>query len=177
VHILFIHQNFPAQFGHIAHYLARRHGARCTFMADNPTDAAFGFMRIQNVDWATCAHKDYCRNSLENAMWVHATDESLSGRSDIQFHLLVTHSIFSSSVFLREEPPTRNWQFWETASCKTWLASIRASVGNGSRRQTSRRANRRRQHVGSKKLHWEILETRVLPSTYPQVMLNPVTLP
>ena len=30
MHIVFVHQNFPAQFGHIADYLATRHGFRCT---------------------------------------------------------------------------------------------------------------------------------------------------
>lgn len=31
MHLLFIHQNFPAQFGHIAAYLSQHKGYRCTF--------------------------------------------------------------------------------------------------------------------------------------------------
>ena len=26
MHVLFVHQNYPAQFGHVAEYLARGHG-------------------------------------------------------------------------------------------------------------------------------------------------------
>ena len=33
MHILFIHQNFPAQFGHIAAWLIRQKGFRCTFLS------------------------------------------------------------------------------------------------------------------------------------------------
>ena len=35
MHILFIHQNYPAQFGHIARYLVQRKGFRCTFLSQH----------------------------------------------------------------------------------------------------------------------------------------------
>ena len=39
MHVLFYHQNFPAQFGHIARRLVDRHGWRVTFVSkDGPTD-------------------------------------------------------------------------------------------------------------------------------------------
>ena len=31
MHVLFVHKNFPAQFGHIAAYLIKQKGYRCTF--------------------------------------------------------------------------------------------------------------------------------------------------
>ncbi|MFM8223684.1 MAG: hypothetical protein ACKOJF_32700, partial [Planctomycetaceae bacterium] len=34
MHVLFIHKNFPAQFGHIAAMLAARPGQRCTFLSE-----------------------------------------------------------------------------------------------------------------------------------------------
>ena len=36
MHVLFVHQNFPAQFGHIATYLVRKKGFRCTFLSQVP---------------------------------------------------------------------------------------------------------------------------------------------
>jgi hypothetical protein len=34
VHILFVHKNFPAQFGHIAGHLIKEKGYRCTFVSE-----------------------------------------------------------------------------------------------------------------------------------------------
>jgi len=45
MHILFVHQNFPAQFGHIAEYLARRHGHRRMAAALEPSQGAKGRAR------------------------------------------------------------------------------------------------------------------------------------
>ena len=47
MHILFIHQNFPAQFGHIAEYLVQRKGFRCTFVSQQPPGKDGGIERIQ----------------------------------------------------------------------------------------------------------------------------------
>jgi hypothetical protein len=46
MHILFIHQNFPAQFGHIAAYLIRRKGYRRTFLSQLPAANVSGIERI-----------------------------------------------------------------------------------------------------------------------------------
>ena len=47
MHILFVHQNFPAQFGHIASHLAKEHGFRCTFLSERPAANSGGVERIQ----------------------------------------------------------------------------------------------------------------------------------
>ena len=36
MHVLFVHQNFPAQFGHVALYLATQAGCRATFVSEKP---------------------------------------------------------------------------------------------------------------------------------------------
>jgi hypothetical protein len=36
MHVLFVHKNFPAQFGHIGSYLVKREGFRCTFVCELP---------------------------------------------------------------------------------------------------------------------------------------------
>ena len=45
--ILFIHQNYPAQFGHIARYLVQRKGFRCTFLSQHAPGVDGGVERIQ----------------------------------------------------------------------------------------------------------------------------------
>jgi len=47
MHILFIHQNYPAQFGHIARYLVQRKGFRCTFLSQHAPGVDGGVERIQ----------------------------------------------------------------------------------------------------------------------------------
>ena len=37
MHVMFIHPNFPAQFGHIAHYLSTELHWRCTFVTSIDT--------------------------------------------------------------------------------------------------------------------------------------------
>src|SRR5262249_33504904 len=39
MHIMFIHPNFPAQFGHIAHHLAVTKGWKCTVVTSIDTTA------------------------------------------------------------------------------------------------------------------------------------------
>ncbi|MHB1036027.1 MAG: hypothetical protein ACYC0Y_15415 [Pirellulales bacterium] len=47
MHILYVHQNYPAQFGHIAAYLVKHHKFRCTFVTERPSSAGDGVQRIQ----------------------------------------------------------------------------------------------------------------------------------
>jgi hypothetical protein len=42
VHVLFVHKNFPAQFGHIGSFLAREHGWKSTFVSEKPPETAGG---------------------------------------------------------------------------------------------------------------------------------------
>jgi hypothetical protein len=40
MHVLFVHQNYPAQFGHVAQYLAAKAGHRATFVSERPAGRA-----------------------------------------------------------------------------------------------------------------------------------------
>jgi glycosyltransferase involved in cell wall biosynthesis len=106
MHILFVHQNFPAQFGHIAHYLAQRKGFRCTYVSQQPPGTAGGVERLQYKLPPGGGARDtthYCSRTFENAVWhSHAAFQALEARPDIKPDLIVGHSGFLSTVFLRE---------------------------------------------------------------------------
>lgn len=104
VHILFVHQNYPAQFGHIAADLTVRHGCRCTFVSERPGGFDNGIERIQYTRRGGArATNHYCSRTFENVIWhSHGMFEALQARPDVRPDLVVAHSGFSTSVFLRE---------------------------------------------------------------------------
>ncbi len=104
MHILFIHSNYPAQFGHIAKELARRKGTRCTFLSRKPPGEAGGITRLQyEVEGGATRKTHYCSRSFENYTWhSHAVYKALRARPDLRPDLVVGHSGFGSTVFLKE---------------------------------------------------------------------------
>jgi glycosyltransferase involved in cell wall biosynthesis len=104
MHILFVHQNFPAQFGHIAAYLAQRKGYCCTFVSQRPAGNHAGIECIQYHSKGGATEKNhYCSRTFENAAWhSHAVYEALESRPDIKPDLVVAHVGFLSTVVLRE---------------------------------------------------------------------------
>ena len=115
MHILFIHQNFPAQFGHIGKYLAEQKGFRCTFVSQKEAGHSDGIERIQyKVKGGATKHNHHCSRTFENAIWhSHAVYEALRPRADIKPDLIVAHSGFLSSVFLRELYPCPQVNYFE----------------------------------------------------------------
>ncbi len=104
LHILFLHQNFPAQFGQVAMHLARNCGYRCTFVSEKEVadSAEITHVRFQSAGGAV-AQTHYCTRTFENQTWrSHAAFEALQKRPEIQPDLIVAHSGFVSSLFLRE---------------------------------------------------------------------------
>lgn len=104
MHILFVHKNFPAQFGHIARYLIKDHGFRCTFVSELPDAEIDGIRRIQykSAGGATKA-THYCSRTFENYVWhSHGVYEALKAHPEIQPDLIVGHSGFGSTVFLAD---------------------------------------------------------------------------
>lgn len=104
MHVLFVHQNFPAQFGHVARYLIREHGFRCTFVSEKPPGVSGGVRRIQYVPKLRATPDTlYLTRSFENgvghALGVYAAcKQQLKEPPD----LIVGHSGFGSTLFLRE---------------------------------------------------------------------------
>lgn len=104
MHILFVHQNFPAQFGHIADHLAREHGFRCTFVSQKDGPQAGPVERVTyEMKGGATASNHYCSRTFENATWhAHGVFQALEARPDIRPDLIVGHSGFGSTIFLRE---------------------------------------------------------------------------
>lgn len=116
MHILFVHKNFPAQFGHIARYLVKDHDFRCSFVSELPDVEIDGIRRIQYkaASGATKANH-YCSRTFENYTWhSHGVYEALKSRPEIKPDLIVGHSGFGSTVFLADlyDCPIINYFEW-----------------------------------------------------------------
>jgi glycosyltransferase involved in cell wall biosynthesis len=107
MHVLYVHQNFPAQFGHIAHHLAGREGWRATFLSETPAgrDGAIEKIQYKRLGGAT-AQNHFCSRTFENTVWhCDAAFRALAERPDLKPDLIVGHSGFGSTLFLRELYP------------------------------------------------------------------------
>lgn len=104
MHVLFVHQNFPAQFGHIAQHLVQRHGFRCTFVTERRSGKVGEVECVQyKVDGGATKQNHYCTRTFENATrHAMAVYDAVKARPDLKPDLLVGHSGFGSTLFLRE---------------------------------------------------------------------------
>lgn len=105
MHVLYVHQNFPAQFGHIASHLVSRHGYRCSFVSAAPAGDAGGVRRIQyKVLGGATKHNHFCSRTFENSVWhSDAVYQALKGEPAPD--LIVGHSGFGSTLLLRDLYP------------------------------------------------------------------------
>ena len=105
MHVLFVHKNFPAQFGHIASHLVRERGWECTFVSERPSRELGGVRTIQySTRGGSTESTHYASRTFENAVW-HAAgvhDALRAVRSMLDPDLIVGHSGFGSTLFLRE---------------------------------------------------------------------------
>jgi glycosyltransferase involved in cell wall biosynthesis len=107
MHILYVHQNFPAQFGHIAYHLAQKPGWRCTFVSETDPGNVQGVEKIQykRAGGAT-QHTHFCSRTFENSVFnCDGVYTALKARPEIQPDLIVGHSGFGSTLFLRDLYP------------------------------------------------------------------------
>lgn len=102
--ILFVHPNFPAQFGPVLTRLRGRPEVECVFVsrAAEGTHEGVRRLRLELRGGATRANH-YCSRTFENAVWsAHAVYEACKADPGLRPDLIVGHSGFGSTLFLRE---------------------------------------------------------------------------
>lgn len=107
MHVLYVHQNFPAQFGHIARHLVQKMNWRCTFVSEVQGGTTDGIERIQyKLAGGATKHNHFCTRTFENCIWhCHGVYDALAHRPELKPDLIVGHSGFGSTLFLRELYP------------------------------------------------------------------------
>jgi glycosyltransferase involved in cell wall biosynthesis len=105
--VLYVHQNFPAQFGHIASHLATQLKWKCTFVSETPPGVVGGIEKIQyKIAGGATVQNHFCSRTFENTVWhCDAVYRAMKARPDIRPDLIVGHSGFGSTLFLRELYP------------------------------------------------------------------------
>ncbi len=108
VHVLFVHKNFPAQFGHIGARGVAERGWTASFVSEKPPGAVSGVSNIQyRARGAATEKSHYLARTFENGIW-HAAGvyEALKPVSAaVKPDLIVGHSGWGSTLFLRELYP------------------------------------------------------------------------
>jgi glycosyltransferase involved in cell wall biosynthesis len=104
MHVLYIHKNFPAQFGHLGCALARRRGWKVTFLSEKPDFAMGPIRRIQfRVRGGATRKSHFACASLENYIWnSHAVYNALKAHPEVRPDIIVSHSGFGTTLFLRQ---------------------------------------------------------------------------
>jgi glycosyltransferase involved in cell wall biosynthesis len=104
MHVLYFHPNFPAQFGPIAHHLARRPGWKVSFISHTGPPSIPEIQRFKyELRGGATEQTHYCSRSFENAIWhSHAVYEMLQAQKELKPDLIVGHSGFGATFFLRE---------------------------------------------------------------------------
>lgn len=102
--ILFCHKNFPAQFGHVARALYEQHGIEAAFVSEVAGNSVPGLRRIvYRPKGGATRQTHYCSRTFENYVaHSHGVYEALQAESDLQPDLIVGHSGFGNTLFLRE---------------------------------------------------------------------------
>ena len=108
--VLYVHQNFPAQFGHIAAHLAARPGYECRFVSET---AAGTVGRVEKVRYKLAGgatpQNHFCSRTFENTVWhcdgVYQAMKADHAATGYKPDLIVGHSGFGSTLFLRELYP------------------------------------------------------------------------
>jgi glycosyltransferase involved in cell wall biosynthesis len=105
--VLFVHQNFPAQFGHIAAHLTKKLGWKCWFVSDTPAGIVGGIEKIQyKRSGGATQHTHFCSRTFENGIFnCDGVFTALKARPDVKPDLIVGHSGFGSTLFLRDLYP------------------------------------------------------------------------
>ena len=102
--ILFVHPNYPAQFGPALKRLVKMPDVECVFVTRNLSGMKDGVRCIpfQQRGGATKT-THYCARTFENAVWqCHGVYEACKADADLKPDLIVGHSGFGTTAMLKE---------------------------------------------------------------------------
>lgn len=104
MHVLYVHQNFPAQFGHIARHLVDKLGWQCSFVSQTPGGTVGGIQKIEyKIAGGATKQNHFCSRTFENTVWhCDAVYRAMKANPHVRPDLIVGHSGFGSTLFLRE---------------------------------------------------------------------------
>jgi glycosyltransferase involved in cell wall biosynthesis len=105
MHVLYVHQNFPAQFGHIASRLVKDHGWRASFVSQTDPGTVGGIRKIRYTTAGGATERThYFARTFENAVGhAHGVYEALKPlRHSLKPDVVVGHSGFGSTLLLPE---------------------------------------------------------------------------
>ena len=107
--VLYVHQNFPAQFGHIASHLSGLKGYDCRFVSETPAGVVGGVRKVQyKLGGGATPQNHFCSRTFENTVWhCDAVYQAMKAERAAGYRpdLIVGHSGFGSTLFLRELYP------------------------------------------------------------------------
>ena len=102
--ILFVHPNYPAQFGPVLTRLAGMPGVECWFVSKQASvgDAGLRHLTLRLQGGATKT-THYCSRTFENSVWhCHAVYQACKAVPELKPDLIVGHSGFGTTAMLRE---------------------------------------------------------------------------
>jgi glycosyltransferase involved in cell wall biosynthesis len=102
MHVLFVHQNFPAQFRYLAPRLVNEFGWQCTFCTERVEGDLPNVRKLlyKPRGGATLSNSVLTRNFENSVAHAHGVFDALKATPDIQPDLVVAHCGFGSSLFL-----------------------------------------------------------------------------
>ena len=105
--ILFVHPNFPGQFGPALSRLGKRPNLDCVFVSRTGAGSLEGVRRIRfDLRGGATRATHYCSRTFENGVWqAHAVFEACKATPWLRPNLIVGHSGFGSTLFLQELYP------------------------------------------------------------------------
>lgn len=115
--LLFVHPNFPAQFGPVIWRLAALEGVDVVFLSQRAEGDRNGVrcLRYTSKGGATKA-THYCSRTFENAVWgAHAAFDACRTAEGLDPDLIIGHSGFGTTAFLGElfDAPIINlFEYW-----------------------------------------------------------------
>lgn len=101
--LLFVHPNFPGQFGPLLSRLSKQPDLDCVFLSNNANGLREGVRCIPfALRGGATESTHYCSRTFENAVWsAHAVHEACDA-AQLNPDVIIGHSGFGTTVFLQE---------------------------------------------------------------------------